>query len=282
LFSLRRLITVWIWVFLVLLALFLLSTNFGRKRSWNPAAQLIIEITAPFQNFIKKTVFVTEEIWLKYFELINVRNENERLIEQIKALRMENDRFRELIKTTNRLQELLQFKENIHRPVLAVQVIGRDPTGWFKSVIINKGKRAGLEVNMPVVNAEGVIGRLVAVSPNYAKVLLIIDQNSAVDSIIQRSRETGIVKGLSSKICKLEYVVKNSDVVSGDMVITSGLGGVFPKGIPVGTVVHVHTAPGELFKDITVKPKVDFSKLEELLVILKGGSPSSELVKEAS
>ena len=281
-FSLRRLITVWIWVFLVLLALFLLSTNFGRKRSWNPAAQLIIEITAPFQNFIKKTVFVTEEIWLKYFELINVRNENERLIKQIKTLKMENDRFRELMKTTSRLQELLQFKENIHRPVLAVQVIGRDPTGWFKSVIINKGKRAGLEVNMPVVNAEGVIGRLVAVSPNYAKVLLIIDQNSAVDSIIQRSRETGIVKGLSSKICKLEYVVKNSDVVSGDMVITSGLGGVFPKGIPVGTVVHVNTAPGELFKDIIVKPKVDFSKLEELLVILKGASPSSELVKEAS
>ncbi|MBW1799871.1 MAG: rod shape-determining protein MreC [Deltaproteobacteria bacterium] len=281
-FSLRRLITVWIWVFLVFLALFLLSTNFGRKRSWNPAAQLIIEITAPFQNFIKKTIFVTTATWLKYFELINVRNENERLIKQNKLLKMENDRFRELIKTTNRLQGLLQFKENIHRPVLAVQVIGRDPTGWFKSVIINKGKRAGLEVNMPVVNAEGVIGRLVAVSPNYAKVLLIIDQNSAVDSIIQRSRETGIVKGLSSKICKLEFVVKSGDVVPGDMVITSGLGGVFPKGLPVGKVVQVNRAPGELFQDITIKPKVDFSKLEELLVILKGASPSSELAKEAS
>ncbi len=122
---------------------------------------------------------------------------------------------------------------------------------------------------MPVVNAGGVVGRLVSVSPNYAKVLLVIDQNSAVDSIIQRSRDEGIVKGLSAKLCKLDYVVKTSDVVVGDKVVTSGLGRVYPKGLPVGEVVEVVNIPGELFKEIKVRPMVDFSKLEELLVILK-------------
>jgi rod shape-determining protein MreC len=122
---------------------------------------------------------------------------------------------------------------------------------------------------MAVVNAGGVVGRLVSVSPNYAKVLLIIDQNSAVDCIIQRSREKGIVKGFTLKICKLDYVVKTSDVVVGDKVITSGMGRVFPKGLPVGEVIGVGSRPGEFFKDIKIRPMVDFSKLEELLVILK-------------
>ncbi len=152
---------------------------------------------------------------------------------------------------------------------MAAQVIGRDPTGWFKSVIIDKGKNSGIKVNMPVVNSKGVVGRLVSVSYNYAKVLLVIDQNSAVDCIIQRSRDNGIVKGLSSKVCILDYVLKTSDVRVGDMVITSGLDRVFPKGIPVGEVIDVKNPPGGLFKDVKVRPMVDFSNLEELLVILK-------------
>jgi rod shape-determining protein MreC len=201
----------------------------GRRRSWDPAEQIIIEVTAPFQKLIKQTVGITESLWLKYFDLIGVRNENALLKREIDTLRVENYRYRELLTTNRRLQKLLQFKNTINWPVLAVQVIGRDPTGWFKSVLIDKGKKSGLKINMPVVNAGGVVGRLVSVSPNYAKVLLIIDQNSAVDCIIQRSREKGIVKGLSSKICRFDYVVKTSDVVAGDIVITSGLGGCFQR-----------------------------------------------------
>ena len=241
----------------------------GKKRSWNPAEQIIVEIVSPLQKIIQQTVHITEGVWLKYFGLINVRDENRELNKAIDALRMENNQYRELLTTNRRLQKLFQFKETIDYPVLAVQVIGRDPTGWFKSVIIDKGAKSGLKVNMAVVNASGVVGRLVSVSPKYAKVLLIIDQNSAVDCIIQRSREKSIVKGFTSKICKLDYVVKTSDVVVGDKVITSGMGRVFPKGLPVGEVIGVGSRPGELFKDIKIRPMVDFSKLEELLVILK-------------
>ncbi|MBN2125603.1 MAG: rod shape-determining protein MreC [Deltaproteobacteria bacterium] len=267
--NIRRIRKVWIWIVWLFLALFLLSSNVGIRRSWNPLEQAIVEITAPFQGFIGNAIRTTKGIWLKYFDLIQVHNENVRLKKELDDLRRENDRFRELLATSKRLQQLLRFKETLTWPVLAAQVIGRDPTGWFKSVIVDKGKRSGLQINMPVVDARGVVGRLVSVSPNYAKVLLIIDQNSAVDCVIQRSREKGIMKGFSPKICKLDYVLKTGDVVVGDVAITSGLGGVYPKGLPVGEVVEVGNSPGELFQDIKVRPVVDFSKLEELLVVMK-------------
>lgn len=258
----------------------LLSSNLGGKGSWNPAEQIIIEVTAPFQRLITGTINIVEGIWLKYFDLVNVRDENARLMGEIESLRMENSRYQETLATQERLQKLLKFKKTINWPVVAAQVIGRDPTGWFKSVIIDKGKNSGLKINMPVVNAEGVVGRLVSVSPNYSKVLLIIDQNSAVDCVIQRSRDEGIVKGLTTKLCVLEYMLKTSDVVMGDKVVTSGLGRVYPKGLPVGKVLEVVDIPGELFKDIKVEPMVDFSKLEELLVILKEDPLVSQQEKE--
>ena len=199
---------------------------------------------------------------------------------EIESLRMENYQYQELLATNQRLQELLQFKNTTDYPVIAAQVIGWDPTGWFQSIIIDKGENAGIKLNMPVVNADGVVGKLVSVSYNYAKVLLIIDQNSSVDGIIQRSRDNGIVKGLSSKVCVFDYVLKASDVRVGDMVVTSGLGRIFPKGIPVGEIIDVRDPPGELFKDIKVRPMVDFSKLEELLVILKEDRLASQLIEE--
>lgn len=263
------------WAFFIGFVLFLFSSNSGQRSTWNSAEQLIIEIIAPFQKLIKHSVNVTEEFWLNYFDLVNVRSENRELRRKIDALRMENGRYRELLPTLERLKELLQFRQTINLPILAAQVIGRDPTGWFKSIVIDKGKGAGIELNMPVVNACGVVGRIVSASPNYAKGLLIIDQNSAVDCLVQRSRDRGMIKGLSTEICKLDYVVKSSDVAVGDMVVTSGLGGVFPKGVPVGHVLSVKEISGELFKDIEIKPAVDFSKLEEVLVILKENKSSN-------
>lgn len=211
---------------------------------------------------------------------MNLRDENKELKRKVDALSSENSRYRELLATHERLKELLQFKDAINRPALAAQVIGRDPTGWFKSIVIDKGERAGLRLNMPVVNASGVVGKIVSVSPNYAKVLLIIDPNSAVDCLIQRSRDRGIAKGVSTEICKLDYVVQSSDVAIRDMVVTSGLGGVFPKGLPVGKITEVKEVPGELFKNIRLRPAVDFSKLEEVMVILKENKSSNHPEKE--
>lgn len=269
--------TIWLWVFIIGSVLFLLSSNSDLGPTWNPAEQFVIEITAPFQKLIKQTTKSTEELWLNYFRLVDVHHENTQLKNEIHVLKMANSRYRELLATQERIEELLQFKQTINRPVLAAQVIGLDPTGWFKSVIIDKGKWAGLRLDMPVVNAFGVVGRVVSVSSNYAKVLLIIDQNSAVDCLVQRSRDRGMLKGLMSEICKLDYVAKSNDITVGDMVVTSGLGGVFPKGLPVGRILDVKEIPGELFKDIKIRTAVDFSKLEEVLVILEESKSSNQL-----
>jgi rod shape-determining protein MreC len=269
LLNLRRIKTYWIYIILIFIALTLISSNAGKRRSWSPVEQVLVELTAPIQKYTKKTADTVEGLWLRYFALINLREENDRLKKEVDSLRMENARYREIAAASRRLQDLLEFKETLSRPVREAQVIGRDPSGWFESVIIDKGKNSGLKVNMPVVDARGVVGRLVSVSANYAKVLLLIDQNSAVDCLIQRSREKGIVKGLSSGLCKLDYVVRAGDVVAGDLVVTSGMDRVFPKGLPVGQVVEVEDTPWDFFKDIKVKPMVDFAKLEEVLVIMK-------------
>jgi len=263
----KRFRNLWISIFFVCFVLFLLSSSSGLKQPWNPVEQFIIEITAPFQKLIRQTINATRDFWTNYFYLVDIRSENRRLKEEMESFRREQSRYKELVTAHERLRSLLQFKEVIRRPVVAAQVIGLDPTGWFKSVIIDKGKNAGLRWDMPVVNASGVVGRIVSVSNNYAKVLLIIDQNSAVDCLTQRSRDRGMVKGTSGQVCKMDYMAKSSNAVLGDMVITSGLGGVFPKGLPVGSITGVKEGEGKLFKDIDVMPSVDFSKLEEVLVI---------------
>ncbi len=258
-----------LWVFFIAFFLLLLSMNSGQKGPWNPLEQIVIEVTVPIEKFFQRTVAWTEDFWSNYFFLVNVRRENAALKREIDALKMENSRYREQLFTHERLKSLLQFKQSLNIPAVAAQVIGLDPTGWFKSVIIDKGTSTGVKVDMPVVNAAGVVGRVVSVSPHYAKILLLVDQNSSVDSLIQRSRERGMVRGLRVDACTLDYMVKTSDVREGDNVVTSGLGGVFPKGLTIGKVILVEDIPGDLFKHITVKPAVDFSKLEEVLVILR-------------
>ena len=275
----RRIKNIWIWILFAFFALFFLSSQVKRTRSWNPAEQLVVELVAPLQLALSRTVRGVERVWETYFGLVGVYEENRKLRGEIDSLREENARFREMLATHRRLQQLLQFKEGRDWPMMAAQVIGRDPSGWFRSVMIDKGERAGLKVDMPVVSADGIVGRLVSVSPRYAKVLLIIDQNSAVDCLNQATRDQGILKGTSAKTCELDYVLKTSRMNQGDMVITSGLGRVYPKGLPVGRVVSVTDRAGALFKEVQVHPMVDFSRLEEVLVILKE-DPSASRRKE--
>jgi rod shape-determining protein MreC len=228
-----------------------------------------VELTAPLQSFLKKTSDSVKSVWGKYFGLVEVYEKNQELRRELDRLRIQNAEYREMLATHERLQELLKFKQETNWPMTAARVIGWDPSGWFKSVVIDKGSREGLNINMPVVNAMGVVGRVVSVSPDYAKVLLIIDQNSSVDCLSQETRDQGTLKGVSAKVCMLDYVVKTSRIAPGDTIITSGMGGVFPKGLRVGQVISVSDRPGAMFKEVRVRPAVDFSKLEEVLVILK-------------
>jgi len=261
----------WISYIFILLSLILLSFSIGKGREWNPAEKLAIEITAPFQKIFIGTISAARDIWKDYFFLVETRQENLRLNKKINLLELENSRYQELLLTNQRLQQFLKFQENTKETFLPARVIGWNSSVLFKSIIIGRGAKDGLKINMPVVNSKGVVGRTVSVSPNYAQVLLVTDQNSVVDGLVQRSRCRGMLKGRGLSECSFDYVIKACDIEAGDAIVTSGLGRAFPKGLYLGTVKKIDDSPYKLFKDVMVVSTVDFSKLEEVLVILRSG-----------
>jgi len=207
-------------------------------------------------------------VWGNYRELINVREENRRLREELRQYEAATSRYREAVATNVRLEKMLGLKENLPDPTITARVVGRDPSLWFKTLIIDRGSIDGVERGMPAVTVEGIVGQVINTSPNYAKVLLANDPNSAVDVIVQKNRVQGIIKGDGNDFV-LHYVLRNSDVEKGDHIITSGLGGVFPKGLPVGQVAEVVRSQRGMFQSIRVEPAADFSQLEHLVIIMK-------------
>jgi rod shape-determining protein MreC len=165
------------------------------------------------------------------------------------------------------LKRLLQFREKISASAIAAEVIGQDPSSWFKSVTINKGEKDGVKKGMAVISPEGVIGQILKTSPSHSTVLLITDYNSAIDSIIQRTRAKAIVEGKAENRCQLKYLLRSEDVIVGDIVVTSGLGGNFPKGLMVGEIRKVDRKEHGIFQYAELVPSVDLTKLEEILII---------------
>lgn len=258
-----------LWALFFISGLILLSSYPKSRSQWNPLEQFFVEMTAPFQRLLDTSSNFIKGLWINYIYLVGVRKENRKLIKEIERLKLENMRYQALEHKIKALKRLMQFKPEPKWDMLASQVIGYDATGWFRSVIIDKGRKNGIRTNMPVINAEGLVGKVISVSPNYSKILLITDPDSAVDCLDKRTRARGILKGLSGNTCRLAYVEHSRDIRPGDIIVTSGLAGIFPKGIPVGRVKEVRELPGALFKEVEITPFVDFSILEEVFIILK-------------
>jgi rod shape-determining protein MreC len=161
------------------------------------------------------------------------------------------------------------LEEKISYPTIAAKVVGRNRPSIFKTILINRGTKDGVCIHCPVMAAEGIVGRVIEVSWNVSKVLLLVDYNSKIDALIQRSRVQGIFQGNREGECDLKYVERSEEVNIGDVVISSGLGGVFPKGLLLGRVTDIEKERSGLFQKIKVSTEVDVTKLEEVLVILK-------------
>lgn len=230
--------------------------------------QTTITITGPFQNVISFVIRSVKQIWFRYFSLISVSEENERLKKVLESALERGHRCDEIELANHRLRALLEFQVTMDQKTVAGEIIGKDPSPWFRSIIINKGKRDGLRPSLPVIVPAGVVGIVTDVSDRYAKVLMMIDQNSAVDAVVQRNRARGMVRGEARDICSLEYVLYHHDIVEGDIVVTSGLDGVFPKGLRIGTISQVTKKNSGIFQEIIVTPFVDFETIEEVMVIL--------------
>jgi len=260
-------------IILIAVNIIILSVNSQDRTPSTRIGQVALFFASPFQNLASDSIHLVQDIWRHYFNLVGVSKKNDSLVNELKAANEKNNRLRELELSHSRLQSLLEFKPNLERPVVAAVVVGKDPSPWLKTVVIDKGRDGGVQRGMPVVTPDGIAGLVIDTSDSYAKVLLIIDQNSALDALTQTTRARGIVKGESSGKLRLDFVLRRHDITAGDIIITSGLDGVFPKGLRVGYVHEVIKPNSGIFQEVSVTPYVDFEKLEEVLVIIDTPNP---------
>jgi rod shape-determining protein MreC len=235
---------------------------------------LVLTVT-PFLKVYAAVTSGASRLWTNYVDLRRVGAENLRLQDEVAALREEVGRLTEAGLENSRLRRLLDLPAGLEFDLVTAQVIAKDTTNWFKIIMINKGSGARVERNMPVISTEGLVGRVVEVMPWAAKVQLLTDPVSSVGALLQEQRVTGLVTGDRGQTATVKYLPLMAEVRVGDVVLTSGMGGVFPKGIPIGTVTAIHRKSGALFQEATIQPSVDLGRLEEVLVVTGQRGPGS-------
>jgi rod shape-determining protein MreC len=230
-------------------------------------------VIRPLQQAVANVRTGGKGIRQDYVDLKNARADNRKLKEELE--RLKSERAAVLAKETEnqRLRKLLDLKVKHQFPSVVAQVIGEDAAGWYRSLFINRGSDDGVGPDMAVTTAQGVVGRVVKSAAEMSRVLLLTDPGLSIDCRVARTRDRGLLSGSLERGCVLGYISLKSTVAPGDEVITSGLDGVFPRGLTVGKVESVRKGSQDLFLEATVIPAVDFSELEEVLVVLghKGG-----------
>ncbi|MCK4838342.1 MAG: rod shape-determining protein MreC [Desulfobulbaceae bacterium] len=245
-----------------------LIISFMGRREFTLPHKLIFDILGTAQAGVTGIIDYGSDIWANYIYLIGLKQENDHLKEKILEYQTKTVTYREALATNARLSKLLKLKETLPAPKITARIIGHDPSQWFKTFTIDRSRRDGVMKGMPVITTEGVVGQILDGGNKRAKVLQTIDPNSAIEVRIQDTRTQGIIKGTGTSY-RLLYVPKNNEVHKGDLLITSGLGGVFPQGIPVAVVSSVVSNRRGMFLNIEAEPVVDFSRLENVIVIMK-------------
>lgn len=253
---------------LLLCALLLYSYNLRTKPNTNLFERSILLLTEPLSRGTTRITNDAITLWQDYLHLVGVKQENDALLLKLQLLNHLEIENNELSAENSRLQKLLDFRDSVKGKAVPAQVISADALNWFRTITINKGTDSGVQENMPVVAASGVVGRTIKCAAKSSRVLLITDASSAVAALVQRNRIRTVARGTGANL-SCEYASRLEKANIGDHIITSGNGGVFPKGLPLGTITAVQTPEYGLFQTITAKPAVDFSRLEEVLVIVE-------------
>ena len=263
---------------LLMLSLALLVTNTRGSRRVDPLGVVFLEIITPIGHLLSTVSSAMSGTWHAYVDLVGVRQEREWLRRRVRELEGQVERAATIESQNARLQALLDLRESMPGQSVAARITGVDASGLFRTATLNKGETDGVQKGMAVVSPAGVVGKVVSTSPNAARVLLLEDPSSGVDALVQRSRARGIVEGSLNGGCQLKYVKHREDLRVGDLVATSGLDGIFPKGVRVGTISRLSREEGGLFQTAEIEPAVDFNKLEEVMVV---EAPENEVPPEA-
>lgn len=244
----------------------------GERRTMIPPEGTCRDVLAPVQEAATDAGRLIYEGLGTIFSLGRAARE-EQLQKQIRQLEGEVARLQEFRAESERLRRLLDFREKTRDryELVAADVIGRDPGNWFGTVAVDRGAADGVGPDMPVLLPEGLVGRVLRVSQHTSEVLLLTDPRSSVGGTVQVTRTPGVLRGVVNGFGQLRmtYLVKDAPVEKGQMVVTSGLGGIFPGGIPVGKIVSVRPEPTGLTKEALVQPLVDFARLEEVFILVR-------------
>lgn len=224
-------------------------------------------VFAQAQRGFSSGILNVRRIWGKYVWLRGVQAQNAELRRQLEAVQVQYQERRALADRARSLEDLLALRDRSSLDTVAAEIIAASASPDFRTLTIDKGTTQGIKGNMAVIASDGVVGRIVVPSRGAAKVQMLIDRNAAAGALIERSRAQGIALGGGDERLRLEYVSEVSDVVVGDLVVTSGIDGIYPKGFTIGYVESVEKN-GPAYRRITVKPAVNFSSLETVLVVL--------------
>ncbi|RJR41718.1 MAG: rod shape-determining protein MreC [Deltaproteobacteria bacterium] len=251
----------------LLLIISLLSLSVKRSPVLEKVEGVVVSMAAPGLQGLHYLGRTLAGVWEGYFNLVGVQRENAALKRRLDEYAQKEVRYQEAQQTLARLESLLDLKKEVALPVVGAHVIAYDPSLWSRCALLDQGRDQGVRRGQPVLTAQGIAGRIVEVYPHYSKVMLIVDRSSNADAMVQRTRVRGILQGKGGNRCSLGYVPKSADVQTGDLVLASGLGGVFPKGQVFGKVSGANKKTPGVFQEIEVTPVVDLSALEEVVVV---------------
>lgn len=261
---------------LLVTSLILMTSHANQGAGFQAITSGLFEVTAAMESWLSSLIKGVGNLYHGHIHLVGVEKENRVFREQIAVFHDQLNRLREIEIENNRLKELLKFQESVPYTMVTGRVVGKSDNSWSRTLILNAGSRSGVAKGMAVIRPEGVVGKVLSVSPHYSLVQLLIDGNSAIPGLVQRTRAQGIVEGKITNLCRIKYLDRLADVRMGDLVLSSGLGGVYPKGLVIGTVTSVQKKSYGLFQDVLVSPAVDFSRLEEAFVVKDSRLPDDD------
>jgi rod shape-determining protein MreC len=213
-------------------------------------------------------------VWTSYVWMVGARVENEKLREDVRRLSFQNSSYEQVRQENDRLRRLLSINASTAFNTLGARVVARTPSFLSNVIYINRGSKDGVRLDAPVLSGDGIVGRTVLVSRYQSQVQLITNPDASVGAMLERARTPGVLRGSGDYLLDLDYIGNSEQVNNGDVVYSSGLDGIFPKGLAIGKVVDSRKGKG-VFRFIKVQPFMDFMRIEEVSVIL--GDPSLEV-----
>lgn len=251
---------------LLIFAAVLLSNNARENRKPNLMERAVLAAITPFQNMVTGTVRGAIAGYHRYLYLVDTAAYNDELLRMFHEQVFKNNQLREELKKHRRVDEMLGNGALKPDSLLLAEVAAWDATNIARTMVINRGDEQGVREGMVAMTRLGLVGRVVAVTANASRVLLITDARSAVDCYLQRTRTRCVAVGQNRKRCEVLYLPVNADVKAGDMLISTGLGGIYPAGLPVGRITTLEAGASKLFFKAEMVPAADLEHLEEVII----------------